>query len=476
MKKIYKYLFFLLVIFLSGFLLSGCTTSEEKISQYNQMISEADLLIDSKEYTLAVEKLSKASELIPTKMGAVERIVDIFILKNRLDDASRIVDDSGTKLKEGERSILYSKIGKAFYNLKEYDKAVYNYQLGMEMGDTNSDASLGIAKVKIQKGDIQEAKSFLQKNLDGERNIEGKLLLSYIEALSDIEKAYEAIKNVEPSDNWQDTYSRWNEVLDDLTQEDLFNSAKLARQYIFEGYPSLAITLLEPRKEEMSEYPDGIYLLGKAYYEQKEYEKSISLLEDTTSISDLNPYIYWVLARSYYLLDNLEESFSYYDSAIAYFANDSDMQLYIEYIDILSENNRLEKALEVIKKAEKIFNEAWIQLSYMKIYSLREDSEKFEYHMERVDYEELGSELKAVYLFSKGSYLIQNSKIDDVRSVLDVFSELNEYDPRYKLLSAQLSFQEGNMEDTKIYCKKAIEYDLASLVTDEAQKLLAQVD
>ena len=49
MKNLVKILFFVFVIALSGILLSGCTTSEEKISEYNQIISEADLLIEGKE-------------------------------------------------------------------------------------------------------------------------------------------------------------------------------------------------------------------------------------------------------------------------------------------------------------------------------------------------------------------------------------------------------------------------------------------
>lgn len=476
MKKMYRYIFLVLVVISSSLLLSGCQTSEEKISQYNQIISEADILIEAKEYTSAVEKLSEASELLPSKVEAIERLVDIFVIKNRLEDATRIVEDSGARLKDSDRSVLYSNIGDANYEIKEYDKASYNYQLAREMGDTNSRASLGIAKVSIQKGNIQDARSALGKRLEGESDIEGKLVLSYIYGLNSPERALEIIKGIEPGSDWRDAYTRWEEALKDLTDDELFNSAKLARTYIQEGYPSLAVALLEPEKEKMSEYIDGIYLLGKAYYEQKEYEKSISLLKEVTAISDLNQYIYWVLARSYYLLDDLEESFSYYDSALSYAGDSAQDLLYTEYIDLLVENNRSEKALEVIKRAERIFDDTWVQLYYMRIYSARKDNDKFEYHMDQVEYESLSNDFKAEYLFSKGSSLIQNTQLDDAKRVLDMFWELDKYDPRYNLLYAQLSFQEGNLEDTRIYCKKAIEYDIFRIVTDEAQKLLAQVD
>lgn len=476
MKKIYKYILFSLVVVLSAFLLSGCTVSDEKISKYNQIISDADLLLEAKEYTLAVEKLSEASELIPSKIDAVERLVDIFVIKNRLEDATKLVDDSGVKLKDSERSFLYSKVGDASYRVKDFERASYNYQLAKELGDTDSKGSLGVAKVSIQKGNIQQAKNLLTGKLSKESEIESTLLLSYIYSLSDTEKSIKVLKEVESGDEWRDSYSRWRDVLNSLSDDTLFNSAKLARAYIQEGYPALAVALLEPQKEEMEEYIDGLYLLGKAYYEQREYERSISLLKGITAVTDLNQYIYWVLARNYYLQDNLEESFSYYDSAISYSGQEGEEQLYKEYIDILIEHNRLEKVLEVVKRAEKFFDEMWIYIDFMEVYFLRRDYEKFVFYMERIEYESLADTLKAEYLFLRGEYLIQISDIVSTKGVLDLFWELDEYDPRYNLLYAELSFQEGNLEDTRIYCKKAIEYDILRIVTEQAEKLLAQVD
>ena len=130
MNKIIKVVFFLSIISISGFLLSGCTTSEEKVSEYNKQISEVDVLIESMEYNLALEKLSKTSELIPSRIDAYQRIVDIFITKNRLEDATKILDESATKLEDSDRGSLYVDIGNAYYLLKDFDKALYNYQIG----------------------------------------------------------------------------------------------------------------------------------------------------------------------------------------------------------------------------------------------------------------------------------------------------------------------------------------------------------
>ena len=476
MKNLVKIFFFVSIIVLSGLLLSGCTTSEEKTNEYNQIISEADLLIEGKEYNQAIERLSTASELLPSRVEAYERIVEVFIIKNRLEDATKVMDESGTKLSDSERGALYVEIGDAYYSLKTFDKALYNYQLGRGFDETNMKATLGIAKVYIQKGNIEGAKKLLAGNFEQEQYLESQLLLSYLFALTNVENAIEVTKDVEPGDNWREQYTHWQEVLESLTQDELFNSAKLAKVYLDEGYPYLAVALLEPQISKMSEYTDGLYILGKAYYEYGEYQKSIDLLKDTVSLSNLNQYIYWVLARDYFMLDDLENAFSYYETAISYGADKADENLYVEYLDSLFEDNRLEKGLEVMKKAERVFKKDWVELYYMNLYVLRKDNEKFEYHMERIDYNKLEEQLKSEYLYIKGNYLIQNTQLDEAKRTLDLFWELNQYDPRYNLLVAKLSFQEGDLEEARKYSKKAIEYDTQRVVTDEALKLLAQID
>ncbi len=64
--------------------------------------------------------------------------------------------------------------------------------------------------------------------------------------------------------------------------------------------------------------------------------------------------------------------------------------MYKEYLDILMKENLTEKALEVMLSAKKIFTDTWVLLYYVKIYSLRDDSEKFTYYVNKVSYEDLG--------------------------------------------------------------------------------------
>lgn len=477
MNKGIKIAFMFFILCFSAFFLSGCTNSEEELSEYSRIISDSDILIEGKQYTLAVEKLSSATDLIPSKREAFEKIVKIFVSKNRMEDANKIIEESGGQLKEEDRAVLYTLIGNGYYELRNFDKALYSYQLADGMLSDFKPASFGMAKSYLQVGQIEKARTLLDKKYEGDMLIEAKLALSYIESLTDINKAKETVISLEPGDLWRERYVKWEEVLNSINEDKLFNLAKLGKEYLDEGYPYLAIALLEPEVNKMDEYIDGIYILGKAYYEHGQYQKSVDLLESSSSLGDLNQYIYWVLARDYFLLNDINSASSYYDNAIAYSATKAESLLYTEYLDILMEENLTEKALEVMRSAEKIFvDESWVPMYYMYIYSLRSDNEKFSYYTNRVNYEDLDSSLKADYLYSKGDFLIKSNQLDQAQKVLDIFWELDQYEPRYNLLVSRLNFENGDAAQAREYAKKCIEYDLKGLVSKEAQTLLAQID
>jgi len=130
-----------------------------------------------------------------------------------------------------------------------------------------------------------------------------------------------------------------------------------------------------------------------------------------------------------------------------------------------------------MRSAEKIFvSENWIPMYYMYIYSLRSDSEKFSYYMNKIEYEELEPLQKSDYLYSQGDFLIKSKKLEEAQKVVDIYWDLDQFDPRYNLLVARLKFENGDIEQAREYAKKCLEYDLNGLVSKDAQSLLAQID
>jgi tetratricopeptide (TPR) repeat protein len=157
MKNKYKYILYIFVVTISAFLLSGCTVSQEKIDEYNQILASADLLIDGKEYSSAMGELNKAAQLIPSKYDAYERMVNILITKNRLDDTKKLIDESASKLSDADRAKLYILLGKKYYQERSYSNALNSYQLSKGISDETTNVDLETAKVYLQLGNIEEA-------------------------------------------------------------------------------------------------------------------------------------------------------------------------------------------------------------------------------------------------------------------------------------------------------------------------------
>jgi len=342
--------------------------------------------------------------------------------------------------------------------------------------ESNSDVNLVIAKAYLQQGNIEGAKSLLKGNFSEEQNTEAKLLYSYVLSITDTQKAMDEVKDIQPSEEWEEKYTEWKDTLSQLSEDQLFNGAKLAKAYIDGGYPYLAISILEPKKADMQEYIDGLYLLGKAYYENGKYQESIDTLEGVTTLSSLNQYLYWTIARDYYLLNDISNASSYYDSAISYAGDNGEVKLYQEYLDLLLTSNQTTKAEEILRKAEMIYEDPWVNIYNIKLSYLTKQHEKTVYYSSKIEYEELEGNYKRDYLYWKSKISIENTDLEEAKRTLDLFWELDKYDPRYNLLMAQLRFQEGNLEESRSYSKKAIEYDTQRLVTEEAQKLLARID
>lgn len=476
MNRYIKTFLYTAIIAVSALLLTGCTPSEETVNRYDQLVTEANTFWEAREYSQAVNKFNEATSLIPSKPEAYKGLITIFVTKNRLDDAKAIVDDSANKLNANDRAQLYLDIGDAHYAQSEYDKALNSYELANGIGDTEDRVQLSLAKVYLQKGEVEKAKGILNRSFGDEFKLEAVLISSYIESLKDVEQAKTLISGVDPNDEWKDEYQQWSSILDSLNDDELFNSAKLSHVYVNAGYPYLAISLLEPMKDSMSEYIDGVYLLGKAYYDYGEYQKSIDTLVNVTSLSEVNQYLYWTVARDYYLINDISNSFDYYDRALTYAGDDAQEKLYQEYFDLLVKDNQLTKALEVIRKAEKVFDQEWVNIAYLKLSYLMEEKEKVDYYVERIKLDELEGNFKTEYLYWKSRVALEDGLLDEAKRNLDIFFTVDKFDPRYNLLMGQLSFQEGKLDEARNYLKKAIEYDIDRSVTEDAQKLLAQID
>jgi tetratricopeptide (TPR) repeat protein len=476
MKKLFKGILVILVLVTCSIILTGCTESPEKVAQYENVVEEADLLYDGHSYTEALGRYEEATKLIPSKIEAYRGIVNIFIDKGRLEDAASIVNDSTQKLSQADKSILYSIVGNAYFEVDSYEKALEMYDSATALGVSNVVAELGKAKVYLKQNKSTDAEKILSKNIFEEDTLyEAKLLYSYVKSLTDTEDATEILDEVTPSEEWSTKYSEFSNILESIDEDELYNATKLAQVFINEGYPYLATTLLSPLEERMVEYPDGLYFLGRALLDIGSYDSALTKLEGAVSAGALNSDVFRTMARVYIQKGDMESATEYYDRAVSYGGENVSESLITEYIELLIENNLFTKAQEVLKIGQQYYEEVWIDILAIRINYLLEDTEKVQYYIDQALEKEVitTSEKKTIYYWD-AQLAFDASNLDSVEEKLTSLRELDRFNPYYYLLTGEVLYQKGDFDNSQENFELAIEYDLGEGVAEDAEKALAR--
>ena len=476
-KKLIPWLLFALVVggLITWILLSKRTTQEE-LDTYDRKLDDAVLQIAAREYSTAINILYEAIDIVPEKVNAYEKVVEVLLSKNRVDDATEIVEKSARKVSANDQAVLYALLGDYYYSVKDYTQAKNMYQECVGIGINYPTGELAYAKNYIQQGKLDEAKSLLMNSgYTDDLKYEADLLLAYIQATENTETASTTVKSVTPSDKWKIYYEEMENVLDDLDEDEKFNATKLSRVYINNGYPYLAISVLQPLEEEMAAYLEGMYFLGRAYYENGEYQKCIDTLDKASSLGGLETEIFWTEARAYMMSDNLEESVDKYDKAVLYSGEAVSQDLVEEYINILLENNQGLKAEEVLKTVLNYTEEARVRILLVQTYYLLEDSDKVDYYLDQLAKLELTDAEKKDYLYWSINVDIENDATTELEGKLDELLALGKYNAKYYYLLARIDFANGDSDQSQSNLEKCLEYDLDYEITDSALKLLSRV-
>ena len=458
LKKIIPWALLVLVAgaLITWILLSRRVTQEE-LDAYTQKMEEATLQIEAKEYSTAINILYEAIDIVPEEVEAYQEVVGILLAKNRIDDATEIVEKSAKKVSANDQAILYDLLGDFYYSVGDYTQAKNMYQECVGIGISYPEGELSFAKNYIQQGNLDEAKSLLiNSGYTEDLKSEADLLLVYIQATENIETAKNTLQSITPTEKWQVYYEEMEEVLGGLDDDSKFNAAKLARVYINNGYPYLAITVLEPLESQISEYLEGLYFLGRGYYDNGQYQKSIDTLDKAITLGGLETEILWTQARAYMKLNDLNSSMEKYDSAVLYAGESVTQELVDEYTSILFHNNQGLKAEEVLKNVNNYTEEAWVSILLIEDYYLLEDFDKTSYYLKALEEEDLTDEDSKVYLYWKVTMELENDETSELEKDLSELLALDKYNPKYYYLLARRDFTAGESDLAKSNLEKSL--------------------
>ncbi len=466
--------------------------SEEQLSQYESKIGEALDYEESRDFSMAMKRYYEAAEIVPKRVEAYDGIISVLIEKDKLDDAEEVIKQSAKPLSNDDRSSLYKKVGDEYYSRKLFDKAYEMYDAGSFLGVSNPGLELMLGKTYLNLGEVSDARGKLsQSGYIGKELEEANLLLAYIDAIDNTDKAKSTLNSLTNSDEMEIYYEEFRETLEDLDDDKKFNATKLARVYINNGYPYLAILVLEPQREEIGEYLEGLYFLGRAYYDYGDYSKSIETLDGALTLGGMEGEIFWVKGRAYAFTNNLENAINSYDSAVGYYSGESSAALVEEYFNFLVENNQLLKAEGLVKSLLIAFpDEVYLNLLAVELNYILDEGAKVEFYLDNL--EELREEVTFVrndekdFLRWRIATLIdryersvgddsEGGEMVDIERYMDELFELDRYSPYYRYFLGKIQIIEGEEEMAIQSLEQAIEYDLDYSVTDDSLKLLSSL-
>jgi tetratricopeptide (TPR) repeat protein len=470
-----------LVLVIAGlaiwYLITNRVTTAENI-QYEAKIKEATTMYHSREYSTAMANYYEAADMIPSRIEAFEGILTILIEKDRNDDALSILEESAQKIGNQAQSILYTIVGNAYYDDANYTKALETYKKGQGIGVDNQELELMMGKVYLKKGDIDNAVKHFEKNsFESDYLSEAKLLLSYVQSTSDTDTAKGTLGSVSPTEKWKAYYEEFSTVLASLNTDTKFNATKLSRVYINNGYPILAIAILEPMETDIAEYLEGIYFLGRAYLDFGNYDKAMIELDKAVTLGGMEDSILWAKARAHMGRNDLNNAIISYAKAMGYQGKEPSYELVKEYMDILLTNSLTLKADELLQSVLKNSKDSYLYMYGVEINYALNNIEKINYYISLLDALPLGDSDKLEYLYLKGKAMLdQNEDIMKINEVLDELLSLDRYNAKYYFLLGRLQFEQGQATEASDSLKKAIEYDLDFSITEEATRLLSSVD
>lgn len=467
---------FLIIMGLGVWYVMSRRVTEVQEQDYSLKTKEAQAYLNSKEYSSVVNSYYEATEIVPQRLEAFVGIVDILLMKNRANDAIPIVRESTKALSSDDRSYLYELLGNYFMKIEDYERAKSMYEEGLGLGVKNVNAELALGRAYLKLGRINDAKK--QVSLSGyneDNSSEANLLLAYIWGVSDIKKAKEQVSKVSPTSKWATSYDEYDRVLKTLDEDEKYNATKLSRVYINAGYPYLALEILKPIADDIVSYLDGMYYMGRAYLDAKEYGEAIEAFDKAITIGGMEEEVFWGRARAFYGLNNLESALDNYSRALGYAGKDISEELLTEYINILLENNQDLKAVEEIRNVLVYSEKPFVYLLGVKSNYHNGEKAKIDFYLQQLDKLELTDIQEKEVLYWKARVALDSDDLEVANIYLDELLDMDKFFPRYHLLLGILQSKKGDTEEAKQAFEKSIEYDLKNELTEEATKLLSNL-
>jgi Tfp pilus assembly protein PilF len=479
------------IVIVFGIFLSGCAPSDENQKEAEDKVAQAQLLLADRYYIDALKMYEEARTIDPGNADIYTGIADIYILKNRVEDAREVLEVGSWQSREP--SSVYVDLGWLEIGEENADLAVSYCKTAARSDSENYEARYCLAEAYVESGDFENAADELDiPEAAGGWYVRGKILEAVL-AWDDTDLALEAIGSAlkGDSDNGEAEETadliRQNlnefEKIDEETLTDVHRDVVLSYNALIAGYEDIVISKMEPYAEDNSQYWDLFSYLGQAYYLDGDVEKAESYLSEAVSLNPSDPYSAWYLARVSSDRGKSTEADSLYKRAISLSPDGESKEIREEYVGFLMENGQYAEAADQLEKLDENAETDEIHYRYalMRVESfinreLYDDAAEILESMGRTEPVALASgPLAGEYRWAQAEVEYANGNREEALSLVDSAINHGPAEPRYHLLRGQLLFELGQSEDAEKALERAIDLDLDGEVSAEAVKVLDRI-
>lgn len=137
-----------------------------------ELVRRAEHYVRVENFDKALDDLNRAITIDPASVDALLSRANVQLQQKAYSDA---VTDAQTAVAVTSKVEAYSILGDAFLGLKDYDRAIENYNRAKRIDTNVAEAYYGYSKVLRKQGDVEQAKFNLEQALALDPEVEDRL-------------------------------------------------------------------------------------------------------------------------------------------------------------------------------------------------------------------------------------------------------------------------------------------------------------
>ena len=259
---------------------------------------------------------------------------------------------------EPQRIDPYLKLVKTHFELRNYQKALSNAQMALQIDPNQAGTRFDMIRIYIKLSDFDTAKNLLETYPVSDTPDPGVLyyqgLLSALFGNHELAQKYlksAAVASTDPvlSANISTVLDSYQEFSFTSEAEDLYLNELLARSFNKVGEYEMAIYLLKDVLRERGDLRDGWILLGFAYLNLEKYQFALTAFEKAYSLDSEWPTTQYFLGVTHKELGHFEDAITFFNFALS---NDFEPKLviYRHLADLYFETEEYEKSADAYEK------------------------------------------------------------------------------------------------------------------------------